>query len=72
MQVTQEWKISEEEEILVSKDIVKIEVTNYQEAHWREKYVRLIYKYPYRKPTQVDEERILRRAGEALLRNSAK
>ena len=28
--------------------------------------------YPYRKPTQVDEERILRPAGEALLRNSAK
>ena len=27
---------------------------------------------PYRKPTQVDEERILRPAGEALLRNSAK
>ena len=28
--------------------------------------------YPYRKPTQVDEERILRPAGGALLRNSAK
>ena len=28
--------------------------------------------YPYRKPTQVDEERILRPAGEALLRTSAK
>ena len=28
--------------------------------------------HPYRKPTQVDEERILRPAGEALLRNSAK
>ena len=28
--------------------------------------------YPYRKPTQVDEERIHRPAGEALLRNSAK
>ena len=27
---------------------------------------------PYRKPTQVDEERILRPAGEVLLRNSAK
>ena len=27
---------------------------------------------PYRKPTQVDEERILRRARELLLRNSAK
>ena len=69
--MTQEWKISEEEEKLVSKDIVKIEVTNYQEAHWREKLVDIIYTYPYRKPTQVDEEKILRRTGEALLRNSA-
>ena len=42
MQVTQEWKISEEEERLVSKDIVKIEVTNYQEAHWREKLVDIV------------------------------
>ena len=32
----------------------------------------LCIQYPYRKPTQVDEERILRPAGEALLRNSAK
>ena len=37
----------------------------------REKPLSLIT-YPYRKPTQVDEERILRPAGEALLRNSAK
>ena len=28
--------------------------------------------YPYHKPTQVDEERILRPTEEALLRNSAK
>ena len=28
--------------------------------------------YPYRKPTQVDEERILRPAEEVLPRNSAK
>ena len=27
---------------------------------------------PYRKPTQVDEKKILRRTGESLLRNSAK
>ena len=27
---------------------------------------------PYRKPTQVDEKKIQRRAGESLLRNSAK
>ncbi len=32
----------------------------------------MLHKYPYRKPTQVDEERILRPAGEVLLRNSAK
>ena len=29
-------------------------------------------RYPYRKPTQVGKERILRRAEEPLLRNSAK
>ena len=29
-------------------------------------------RYPYRKPTQVGEERILRRSGELSLRNSAK
>ena len=32
----------------------------------------LFAEYPYRKPTQVDEERILRPAEEALSRNSAK
>ena len=68
---TQERKISEEEEKLVSKDIVKIKVTNYRESHWREKLVDIVLRYPYRKPTQVDEERILRWAREALLRNSA-
>ena len=70
-QGTQERKESEEEERLVSKDIVK-KVTKFQEAHWREKLVSIVYRCPYRKPTQVDEERILRRTGEALLRNSAK
>ena len=35
-------------------------VTNFQEAHWREKLMSIEYRYPYRKPTQVDEERILR------------
>ena len=39
---TQERKISEEEEKLVSKDIVKIKVTNFQEAHWREKLVDIV------------------------------
>ena len=38
----------------------EIRVTNCQESHWREKYVDIVYKYPYRKPTQVDEEKILR------------
>ena len=42
MQGTQERKISEEEERLVSKDIVKFEVTNFQEAHWREKLVGIV------------------------------
>ena len=32
----------------------------------------MFHMYPYRKPTQVDEERILRPTGEVLLRNSAK
>ena len=60
-----------EEEKHGSQEGVKIKVTKYQEARWREKLVDIVYKCPYRKPTQVDEERILRRAGEALLRNSA-
>ena len=38
----------------------EIRVTKFQEAHWREKLVDIVIKYPYRKPTQVDEERILR------------
>ena len=46
-------------------------VTNSQEAHWREKLM-CILRCPYRKPTQVDEERILRPAEELQLRNSAK
>ena len=41
------------------------------DAQWREK-VRCMLRCPYRKPTQVDEERILRPTGEGLLRNSAK
>ena len=60
-----------EEEKHGSQEGVKIKVTKYQEARWGEKLVDIVYTYPYRKPTQVDEERILRRAGEALLRNSA-
>ena len=40
------------------------------DAKRREK-VYVLVRCPYRKPTQVDEERILRSTGEALLRNSA-
>ena len=58
--MTQEWKTYEEEEILAPQGIVKFLVANCQEAHWREKLVDIVYKCPYRKPTQVDEERILR------------
>jgi len=36
-----------------------------------EKFRKEIFINPYHKPTQVDEERILRRLGELLLRNSA-
>ena len=39
--------------------------------HRREKLLNF-ERYPYRKPTQVDEKKILRRTGEPLLRNSAK
>ena len=70
--MTQERKISEEEEKLVSKDIVKINSNELSRITLARKACGLVYKYPYRKPTQVDEERILRRTGEALLRNSAK
>ena len=70
--MTHDKRVSEEEEKLVSQDIVKIKSNELLQILWREKHKRLVYKYPYRKPTQVDEERILRRTGEALLRNSAK
>ena len=36
-----------------------------------EKRLEVHLRCPYRKPTQVDEERILRPAGEGLFRNSA-
>ena len=35
----------------------------------RREKVYVLLRCPYRKPTQVDEERILRPAGEGLLRN---
>ena len=71
MQGTQKWKITMEEERHGPQGGVKNKVTKYQEARWREKLVEIVYKYPYRKPTQVDEEKILRWARVALLRNSA-
>ena len=40
------------------------------DALWREKVYGML-RCPYRKPTQVDEERILRPTGEGLSRNSA-
>ena len=46
-----------------SKELSRITLTRKAYEH--------CMRYPYRKPTQVDEERILRRSGEALLRNSA-
>ena len=57
--MTQEWKISEEEERLVSKDIVKLKERIIKKLMARKVYGYCI-KYPYRKPTQVDEEKILR------------
>ena len=36
------------------------------------KAAKYVGRCPYRKPTQVDEKKILRRTGEPLLRNSAK
>ena len=36
------------------------------------KVTKYVLRCPYRKPTQVDEEKILRRTRESLLRNSAK
>ena len=39
--MTQERKVSEEEEILVPKGIAKINA-KYQESHWREKYIDIV------------------------------
>ena len=49
----------------------ELEVAKHTSLNRREKPL-LILSCTYRKPTQVDGERILRPAGEALLRNSAK
>ncbi len=55
----------------MSKAGAKFKVVKFVNPCCREKLL-LCHKSPYRKPTQVDEERILRPAREALLRNSAK
>ena len=47
----------------------KIEFSNVSFSY---KDTEVLHSISYRKPTQVDEERILRPTGEALLRNSAK
>ncbi len=41
-------------------------------SNFQEKLLKILIKYPYRKPTQVGEKKILRRARKPLLRNSAK
>ncbi len=53
-----------------SRDASEMKVAK-QQAGRQEKPL-LFIMYPYRKPTQVDEERILRPTEEVLLRNSAK
>ena len=56
---------------LVDPDVKEREFINeIRCSPWREK-VYVLARSPYRKPTQVDEERILRPTGEGLLRNSA-
>ena len=54
-----------------SRDVERTKVVKHVPPSCREKPL-LFAMRPYRKPTQVDEERILRPAGEALSRNSAK
>ena len=53
------------------RDVERSKVAKYVDLNCQEKPL-LCISCPYQKPTQVDEERILRPAGEALLRNSAK
>ena len=55
----------------VKYDVERRKVAKLENPYCREKLL-LCYTYPYRKPTQVGEEKIHRPAGEALLRNSAK
>lgn len=50
----------------------KVRKNNLGEPRCREKRRGYAFSCPYRKPTQVDEERILRRPDQCSLRNSAK
>ena len=68
--MTQEQRIIQEEEKLDSQEGGKFKVPKYLKLLARKDY-RYLYERPYRKPTQVDEEKILRRTREVLLRNSA-
>ena len=63
--------IGKSDGIMLGYDAERKLVAKWVIVHWREKLYELT-RCPYRKPTQVDEERILRPAGEVLLRNSAK
>ena len=57
--------------ISLSFDGERTREVKHMNLHRREKLLNFM-RYPYRKPTQVDEKKILRRTGELLLRNSAK
>ena len=57
--------------IRLSRDGERNREAKHMNLHRREKLLNVV-RYPYRKPTQVDEKKILRRTGELLLRNSAK
>ncbi len=57
--------------VRLSCDGERTKEVKHMNPHRREKLLNVI-RYPYRKPTQVDEKKILRRTGELLLRNSAK
>ena len=62
-------------EVRMSKAIALMGSENSSEAGestLARKAAKYVLRCPYRKPTQVDEKKILRRTGESLLRNSAK
>ena len=54
------------------EDMEKVRKDNLSDPRCQEKRRGYARRCPYRKPTQVDEERILRRPDECSLRNSAK